>query len=106
LACRNGCLSPFISARGVRQSGDDRIRGEIIERLMCDLEVDPDAIAAQFGGSIDRPDLDDLLRDGIIRRQGRRIIIADEYRMLARVVAARFDGYLQANAGARHSVSV
>tara|TARA_R110002095_G_scaffold183233_1_gene160423 strand:+ start:1570 stop:2913 length:1344 start_codon:yes stop_codon:yes gene_type:complete len=94
------------TARGVRQSGDDRIRGEIIERLMCDLEVDPGAVAARFGGSIDRPDLDDLLRDGIIRWQGRRIMIANEYRMLARVVAARFDGYLLANAGARHSVSV
>tara|TARA_R110002096_G_scaffold26568_4_gene81941 strand:- start:7551 stop:8894 length:1344 start_codon:yes stop_codon:yes gene_type:complete len=94
------------TARGVALGGEDRIRGEIIERLMCDLEVDPGAVAAKFGGSIDRPDLDDLLRDGIIRWQGRRIIIADEYRTLARVVAARFDGYLQANAGARHSVSV
>ena len=94
------------TARGVRQSGDDRIRGEIIERLMCDLEVDPDAVAAQFGGSLAQPDLDDLLDEGVIRRQGGRISIADEYRMLARVVASRFDAHLQANAKARHSVSV
>lgn len=94
------------SARGVRQGGEDRIRGEIIERLMCDLEVDPDAIATQFGGAIEWPELDDLIADGVITRQGRRIRIADDYRMLARVVAARFDTYLQANVSTRHSVSV
>ena len=94
------------TARGIAQSGEDRIRGEIIERLMCDLEADPDAIAAQFGGALDQADLDDLLSDGVIHRQGRRIAIANDYRMLARVVAARFDGYLQANTAARHSVSV
>lgn len=94
------------TVRGVRQSGDDRIRAEIIERLMCDLEVDPGAIAARFGGAIEQPDLDDLIADGVIARQGRRIRIADDYRMLARVVAARFDSYLQVNREARHSVSV
>ncbi len=94
------------TVRGVRQSGEDRIRAEIIERLMCDLEVDPGAIAARFGGAIEQPDLDDLIADGVIARQGRRIRIADDYRMLARVVAARFDSYLQVNREARHSVSV
>lgn len=94
------------TARGVQQNGEDRIRGEIIERLMCDLEVDPVAVAAQFGGSIEQPDLDDLIRDGVVRRRGRHICITDNYRMLARVVAARFDSYLQANVSARHSVSV
>lgn len=93
-------------ARGVRQSGEDRIRGEIIERLMCDLDVDPVAIAARFGGALEQPDLDDLVEAGVVRRQGRRICIADDYRMLARVVAARFDAHLQANLEARHSVSV
>ncbi|MGK0267071.1 MAG: oxygen-independent coproporphyrinogen-3 oxidase, partial [Maricaulis sp.] len=94
------------TARGVRQSGEDRIRGEIIERLMCDLQADPGAIAAQFGGSIEQPDLADLVADGVVSREGARICIADAYRTLARVVAARFDAYLQASAAARHSVSV
>lgn len=94
------------TARGVRQSGEDRIRGEIIERLMCDLQADPEAVAAQFGGSIEQPDLADLVADGVVSREGARICIADAYRTLARVVAARFDAYLQASAAARHSVSV
>ena len=39
------------TARGIALSDDDRLRRAIIERLMCDLEVDLDAVAAPFGRS-------------------------------------------------------
>jgi len=38
-----GCLA---TARGVVLSEDDRVRGAIIERLMCDFSVDLEAFAS------------------------------------------------------------
>jgi hypothetical protein len=39
----------LLAVRGVRRTGDDRLRGEVIERLMCDLQVDPVAIGPAMG---------------------------------------------------------
>ncbi len=36
-------------ARGTAFRGEDRLRGEVIERLMCDLTADVDAIARRHG---------------------------------------------------------
>jgi oxygen-independent coproporphyrinogen-3 oxidase len=98
--------------RGIRFSGDDRLRGAVIERLMCDLAVDLDSVAAHFDRSPDSfaPELarlEPLIADGIARRTGSRIEITEEGRPLLRAVAALFDSYLAApTAGAappRHS---
>jgi oxygen-independent coproporphyrinogen III oxidase len=94
------------TARGIALESDDRARGDIIEQLMCGLEVDLDKVASVFEGSVGMPDMDDLIEDGIVRRQGNRITLAKDSRMLARVVAARFDSYLTASKTARHSASV
>src|SRR5690606_2716534 len=37
------------TVRGYRLTADDRLRAEIIERLMCDLAADVGAIAARHG---------------------------------------------------------
>ena len=37
------------TARGVAVSADDRLRRDVIERVMCDLEVDVEAVAAEHG---------------------------------------------------------
>lgn len=94
------------TARGIALDAEDRVRSEIIERLMCNLEADIDAIAGSTPVGIETPDLSDLEEDGIVRRDGNRIGIAGDYRMLARIVAARFDARLQAGARAKHSLSV
>ncbi len=94
------------TARGIALTGEDRLRGEIIERLMCELEVDVEAVAARFASRIDMPEMEDLEADGIIHRDGGRIVLAEECRMLARIVAARFDERLSRGPAARHSVSV
>ena len=96
--------------RGRRLSDDDRRRAAVIERIMCDLAVDLDAIAAThgddpggFAGELAR--LDELESSGVVRRDGRRIVVADECRPLARTVAAVFDAYLEP-AGERHSRAI
>jgi oxygen-independent coproporphyrinogen-3 oxidase len=94
------------TCRGIELSPDDHLRGAIIERLMCDLEVDVGRIEQTQNVRLDLPDFSDLEADGIIQRDGRHIKIPDSCRMLARIVAARFDARLHNNARARHSLSV
>ena len=45
------------TVRGVALTADDRLRRDLIERVMCDLEVDVVAVAAEHGadpGAADR----------------------------------------------------
>jgi len=92
-------------ARGYRLTGDDRLRRAIIERLMCHLDVDVDAITTRQGTQFDLPDLSDFERAGILRRHGGTISVDPAYRPLVRSVAAAFDAYLPAST-ARHAVAV
>jgi oxygen-independent coproporphyrinogen-3 oxidase len=97
-------------ARGVALSGDDRLRRAVIERLMCDLEVNLDQVSADFGMSdADFSDALTLLapmaRDGVVSFEQGRLVISPPWRSAARLVCAAFDQYL-ARGPARHSVSV
>jgi oxygen-independent coproporphyrinogen III oxidase len=101
-------------ARGLALSAEDRLRGAVIERIMCDGRVDLAAAGARFGAGADwwtaaRGALGDMARDGLIERPGAdgegRIALTPAGRPLARVVAAAFDAYLGASQ-ARHSAAV
>ncbi len=92
--------------RGIELSRDDRIRGAIIERLMCHLTVDTAAVSEHYGVHFDVPDLADLEAEGLVQKDATRITIPEDCRMLARIVAARFDAHLHNSTGARHSASV
>lgn len=102
-AIRSGQLA---TVRGIALGPEDRMRGEIIERLMCDLRVDIGALNASVPDAIPMPSMDDLLEDGIVHREGNQLTLLEENRMLARVVAARFDAYAPSNGTARHSPSI
>jgi oxygen-independent coproporphyrinogen-3 oxidase len=89
---------------------EDRLRAAVIERIMCDHRVDLDQICVPFGADPDQllgdsVALDQLVADGIARRDDRVIVLADEARPLVRVLAAAFDQYL-GQAPARHSRAV
>ncbi len=97
-------------ARGVAIDGEDRLRGEVIERLMCDLEIDLDAICADHGKPADHfrdemTTLGPLQTDGIIQIDGTHISVTTEGRPLVRLVAAAFDRHL-GRGEARHSKAV
>lgn len=97
-------------AKGIAFSGDDRLRGAIIERLMCDFAVDVDAVARAFGHDVhvfdsEIKNLRDLAADGLIEIAGRSLRLRPEGRVLARIAAAAFDAYLPRRT-ARHSVAV
>lgn len=96
--------------KGKALDADDRLRGAIIERLMCDYQVDVAAVSAAFGTTPDAvadglEALDELVRDGLVSRNGTRIAITESGRPFVRLAAAAFDAYL-ARAAARHSVAV
>lgn len=93
--------------RGLTLNADDRMRAEIIERLMCDLTVDFAAIASRHGGNIDdalarlRP----LLDIGLAVCEDGRVTVPQECRLFLRTVASAFDAYL-APSPQRHAKAV
>ena len=99
----------FATIKGVALNEDDRLRAHVIERLMCDLAVDLDAVGREM--KTDEPfaeelaELTPLAREGLVQVDGRRISVTAEGRPFVRLAAAAFDGYLRANRS-RHSVAV
>ena len=94
------------TVKGLTLSADDRLRGEIIERLMCDLELDLDKFgggAASFAAEIKA--LAPLAEQGLLRIEGSRITVTASGRPYVRIAAAAFDTYLAASQK-RHSVAV
>ena len=94
-------------ARGVALTDEDRLRGEVIERLMCDFAVDLDAVAARHhrrtGELADAVSgLAPLEADGVVERHGQVVRITELGRPFVRTACAQFDAYLDA-AALRHS---
>lgn len=95
----------FATVRGFALSDEDRLRADIIERLMCDLGVDDADIRQRHGQGLPAHDLAEYVDRDIIRHCGDRIEIDPEYRLLARNIAAAFDAYLPSST-AIHSRSI
>lgn len=100
----------FATAKGYALSSDDRLRAELIERIMCDFGVDLGQVCRTHGtsphtllGSL--PKLEALERDGIIRLDGTVLEVTDDARSLVRSVASAFDAYL-GSSGRSHSRAV
>ena len=86
------------TARGCAVTAEDRLRGRIIERLMCDLRVDlaeachaHGETAARFSAELSA--IDALALDGLVVRNGSEIRIPPEARAFVRSVCAVFDQY-------------
>ena len=100
--------------RGLELTADDRLRRDLIERLMCDLAVDLEAVAARHAVAAGHFDADlaglaGLAADGLVTVTGRRLTVPESARPLVRLVAAAFDPYLapsQETGAARHSRAI
>ena len=99
------------TVKGIALTDDDRLRGSIIERLMCDMAVDLDAIARE-SGVVSAADFSEELEqlrpyreNGSVEIDGNRIRITEQGRPYMRLVASAFDTYLP-GAKSRHSVAV
>ena len=87
------------TAKGYALTDDDRLRAEIIERIMCDFGVDLAPICARHGSAPQEmlkssPRLRDLISRGVVELDGASLNVKDDLRFLVRSVAAAFDAHL------------
>ena len=96
--------------RQLETTSDDRLRRTVIERLMCDLEVDIGSVCLDHGREVSTLDpaiaaARALEPDGLCQVDGRRIHVPHDMGRLVRVVAACFDNR-PITAPKRHSAAV
>lgn len=95
------------TARGYRLTAEDRLRADIIERLMCDFEVDLAAVCGRHGFNpagltAGNKRLFELAEDGVVDLAGGIVRVRRDHRFLVRAAAAAFDAYLY-RSGRSHS---
>lgn len=98
----------FSTSRGHVFSDEDRLRGRLIEMLMCDFRIDCAEILAGFDLSPARLDrmLGDVHRDfhGLLVHSDAGLAIPELARPLTRMIARAFDAYDLSKAG--HSSAI
>jgi oxygen-independent coproporphyrinogen-3 oxidase len=90
----------FATARGYHLTHEDRVRGAIIERLMCDFEADIAGICAERGFDPaallqGNERLSHLLDEGLAEMDAGILRMRPGHRFLVRMAAAAFDAYLE-----------
>lgn len=102
--------SGLATVRGAALSDEDRMRGLVIERLMCDLSFPIDELKSRFGDAAG-PLLDEAKamveadQDRLIEPAGEGFRVTDRGRPFVRSIAACFDSYF-GSSEARHSAGV
>ena len=98
------------TVRGIALTREDRLRADIIERLMCDLRADVPSILRRHGFpkgflGAERAELDVLAAEGLVLLDRGVITVPETARALVRRIACVFDAYFEPEQG-RHSVAV
>jgi oxygen-independent coproporphyrinogen III oxidase len=92
--------------RGMEMDRDDVLRSEVIQQLMCQGEIDIDALENRYDIDFDEyfsdslHQLPDLVADGLAEVHPSRIIATSRGRLLLRIIAMCFDRYLTPTATA------
>ena len=98
------------TARGLEFIGDDRLRADIIEALMCQGEVDLEAVSIEHGADLRCLDrawapLERFESQGLLTVDGALIRLTSKGRSLSRTVCTAFDRYFAQDSG-RHARAV
>jgi len=101
------CSGVLPTAKGYLLTREDKLRAKVIERLMCDFEVDLVQLTTEFGYDagflLNRNDrLKELEADGVASVCDGRVSVSQRSRFMVRAVAAAFDAYFGSH-GRRHS---
>jgi oxygen-independent coproporphyrinogen-3 oxidase len=89
-------------ARGVELSDEDVLRRDVIQRIMCHLDVRKSEIASRHGIDFDAHFAESLRRlapledDGLVENGPDRLRVTPAGRLLMRNIAMCFDAYLEA----------
>jgi oxygen-independent coproporphyrinogen-3 oxidase len=97
--CESIAGGKLATVKGYALTDDDRLRAEIIERIMCDFGVDLDPICARHGQAPEEmlrlsSRLKDLISSGVVELDGASLAVKEDSRFLVRSVAAAFDAHL------------
>jgi oxygen-independent coproporphyrinogen-3 oxidase len=95
------------TVKGYRLTTEDRMRADLIERLMCDFRADVAGIAAGHGFDAamlleDNRQISMLEDDGVVDIRDGIVSVKPDQRFIIRAVAACFDAYLHSS-GRAHS---
>jgi oxygen-independent coproporphyrinogen-3 oxidase len=106
-AVENGTLP---TAKGCPISGQDKMRGHVIEHLMCQGKVDLHSAADLFGFPQDwyadaLPSLIDMKHDGLVTFSQGALCVTALGAPVVRVIASLFDEYFGSTT-ARHAIAV
>ncbi|SPJ25036.1 oxygen-independent coproporphyrinogen III oxidase [Palleronia abyssalis] len=87
----------FAGARGYAFTQDDRLRGHVIERIMCDFRLDFSLLRTAFGEAAEAlmPIHTQIARDfdGMVDLTPDRLTLRPEGTPLARLIAQRYDAH-------------
>jgi oxygen-independent coproporphyrinogen-3 oxidase len=98
----------FTTSRGHQFTGEDLLRGRLIEALMCDFRIDADEIVERF--DISRADLNKMFSmvmaqfPNMLALESNALVIPQEARPLTRMIARAFDAYDMSKA--QHSAAI
>jgi oxygen-independent coproporphyrinogen-3 oxidase len=107
---RHVATAGLATARGVALTESDRMRGFVIERLMCDLAFPARELRLRYGSASEEilDEAQALLaadQDKLIECDGEAFRVTDRGRPFVRAIAACFDAYFD-SAAARHAPGV
>jgi len=91
--------SGIATARGIALTDEDRMRGWVIERLMCDFAFSRSELVRKFGKAAntiigEAHSLASKLNDRVLEESGDVFVVSRERRPLVRTTAAKFDNFL------------
>ncbi|VGO19889.1 oxygen-independent coproporphyrinogen III oxidase [Pontiella sulfatireligans] len=104
-------LAPYYAAldngqppllRGYAMTAEDKIRYHAIMHIMCNLYIDYAPLSQEIGVDFtehfkaELDSLDDLEADGLLLREEKGLSVTPLGRLFIRIIAMRFDAYLQA----------
>lgn len=99
-------------SKGYEYVGEDRMRGDIIMRLMCDLSLDYAAMSAKWDIDFEAhfadaiAQLEEPAEDGLILLTDKGFTVTERGRMFIRNLAMCFDAYLEPVTEGRYSKTV
>jgi oxygen-independent coproporphyrinogen-3 oxidase len=90
--------------RGLRIAPEDKLRRDVITRIMCDLELDKASFGHAWNIDFDTyfatalNELEDMQRDGLVVLEPEKITVTEAGRVFLRNIAMAFDNYLHQQA--------
>ena len=89
--------------RGISLSEDDKLRRQIITRLICDFELSIIEIEQEYGIQFKEyfadayPQLEQFAEDGLLQYNWNNIVVLPAGRLLIRNICMAFDKYSQSD---------